>query len=382
MIGPGAATAAVSKQLYVSASAASDPACGSASQANPFRTIAAALACARNGATVHVGAGRFAGEVTVATNVTMVGVAGSTVIADPNVADDLVPEVSVASGRTVSLRNLQISGTDSAGNPAHAGVQAGAGSLTLQRVDITGTVATHGAGLDVEAASGDANVTVLNSTISNTLALQSGGAILMSTSDASASTLTLLNSTISGNQANNNGGGIYLSGASLTSRESTISANQAFDGGGIYLQLSAAHTATLTGTLLATNTAFDANSGPDCLATAGAGVALISGGHNLIGQDTGANATGCAGFTNNTNGDQVGTATTPINPVLAPLANNGATTPTQALLSGSPAIGTGNTTDCQTSPINNLDQRGKPRHADTRTTCDIGAYDTGGKAPH
>jgi hypothetical protein len=221
---------------------------------------------------------------------------------------------------------------------------------------------------------------VQNSTISNNLALQNGSGIMMSASDTGASVLTLLNSTISGNQANSNGGGLYVSGASFTSRESTITANSAFEGGGIYLQPTVFHTATLTGSLLAANTAPDANSGPDCLATAGGGVPLISGGHNLIGQDTGTNATGCAGFTNNTNGDQVGAAGTPIHPRLGPLANHGGPTFTHALRSGSPAIGTGSTTDCQSAPIDNLDQRGKPRNPDSRTTCDIGAYDTGGTA--
>ena len=35
---------------------------------------------------------------------------------------------------------------------------------------------------------------------------------------------------------------------------------------------------------------------------------------------------------------------------------------------------------CQAAGIGNLDQRGKPRHADQRGVCDIGAYDTGAGA--
>ena len=103
-----------------------------------------------------------------------------------------------------------------------------------------------------------------------------------------------------------------------------------------------------------------------------------SGHHNLIGQNTGAGTSGCAGFTNGTNGNLVGTAATPIDPTLGPLANNGGPTLTRALLSGSPAINNGDATDCQTTPVNNLDQRHQSRHATTRLTCDIGAYDTGG----
>ncbi|MHB1777924.1 MAG: Ig-like domain repeat protein, partial [Acidimicrobiales bacterium] len=44
------------------------------------------------------------------------------------------------------------------------------------------------------------------------------------------------------------------------------------------------------------------------------------------------------------------------------------------------AIGAGNPTDCAAAPVNGLDQRGDPRNAATRGTCDIGAYDTGGRA--
>jgi parallel beta-helix repeat protein len=379
--GAGVAHAATTtpQQLYVSASATSDPACAVASQANPFRTIAGALGCARNGATVNIGAGQFAGEVTVPVNVTLVGAGAGTVIADPGVAADLVPELRVAAGRTVTVRNLQINGADAAGNQAHGGIRSAAGTLTVQGVDITNTLSQNGAGVDAESGAGDVHVTVRNSTISNTLALQNGGGIAVVPSGPSTATLSVLNSTISGNQANGNGGGLALYARTTTTvRESTIAGNDGFDGGGIFLQPEVGHTATLTGTLLAANTAFDASSGPDCLATAGAGVNVISGGGNLIGQDTGANGTGCAGFSNAVNGDQVGTAGAPIDPVLGPLANNGGLTPTRALLSGSPAIGTGNATDCQTAPISNLDQRGLSRRTPTRATCDIGAYDTEG----
>ena len=60
-------------------------------------------------------------------------------------------------------------------------------------------------------------------------------------------------------------------------------------------------------------------------------------GHNLIGQTN-----GCAGFTNGVNGDKVGSILTgAINPLLGPLANNGGTTQTHALLPSSPALNAG-----------------------------------------
>jgi hypothetical protein len=35
---------------------------------------------------------------------------------------------------------------------------------------------------------------------------------------------------------------------------------------------------------------------------------------------------------------------------------------------------------CKGAPVSNLDQRGVKRTTATRSKCDIGAYDTGGKA--
>jgi hypothetical protein len=118
-------------------------------------------------------------------------------------------------------------------------------------------------------------------------------------------------------------------------------------------------------TIIARN--FDHSSGakaPDC---SGPGT-LISGGHNLIGDDLGCTFTAASG-------DQVGTSGSPINPLLVALANNGGFTKTMALKSGSPAINHGSPlrpgsggTACAAK-----DQRGVKRPQGPR--CDIGAYE-------
>src|SRR6185312_4014957 len=100
---------------------------------------------------------------------------------------------------------------------------------------------------------------------------------------------------------------------------------------------------------------------------------FVDGGHNLVG-------VGCATFADEINGDQVGTAGSPVDPVLGPLAVNGGTTKTRAPQFGSPAIDAGDGSDCQAAPVSGLDQRGKPRNPVARLACDIGAYDTGGTA--
>jgi hypothetical protein len=58
-----------------------------------------------------------------------------------------------------------------------------------------------------------------------------------------------------------------------------------------------------------------------------------------------------------------------LDPLLAPLANNGGPTQTTALLPGSPAIDQGNSSTCPA-----VDQRGYLRSG----PCDIGAYEAGG----
>jgi uncharacterized repeat protein (TIGR01451 family) len=104
-----------------------------------------------------------------------------------------------------------------------------------------------------------------------------------------------------------------------------------------------------------------ATSGPDVSGT------VTSSDDDLIG-----NAGGSSGWSSN--GDQLGTVTTPnpINPQLAPLANNGGPTDTMAELSNSPAIGKGDT-----SAVASIltDQRGYNRTVNN--TVDIGAYESG-----
>ncbi|HEX6279123.1 MAG TPA: right-handed parallel beta-helix repeat-containing protein, partial [Pyrinomonadaceae bacterium] len=89
--------------------------------------------------------------------------------------------------------------------------------------------------------------------------------------------------------------------------------------------------------------------------------------HNIIG-----NAASAGGIVNGANGNIVG-----VDPLLGPLQNNGGPTLTHALLSGSPAINSGD--DCVLSangcgndhPALPTDQRGFPRNG----TVDIGAFE-------
>jgi hypothetical protein len=119
--------------------------------------------------------------------------------------------------------------------------------------------------------------------------------------------------------------------------------------------------AKLFNTLLAGDTA----SGDPAHAITSADVAglFTSQGHNLVGDGSDG-----SGFSSKL-GDQVGTAASPINPLLGPLQNNGGPTWTLAPQPGSPAI---NAPGLPKSPVApKLDQRGVPRD----TAPDIGAFE-------
>jgi hypothetical protein len=344
--------------LYVSSSAASDPGCAAASKTNPFATLQGALACSKNGGTIVLDSGTFAGGVTVAVDVRIRGLGQASVIAGPAAATQ--PEVTVADGHTVTLERLTVDG----GGQRKA-VAAGSGALSVVDSTITGGFGDGpGAGIRVESAGGPARLTLLRSTVAGNFGFGSGAGIYV----GNGQTVDVVGSTITGNEAATGagGGGIALGQlAAATIRSSTIVGNTGQSGGGLYAGGGA--TVSLTNTILAGN---HASTGPDCLV----GSALVGSGHNVIGDGT-----SCGSATNGSNFDQVGSPAALVDPHLGPLADNGGPTRTFALLLGSPAIGTGDPAACLAAPVANVDQRGSSRKTEGRSACDVGAYDTGGK---
>ncbi|MEL7035670.1 MAG: Ig-like domain-containing protein [Cyanobacteria bacterium J06592_8] len=167
-------------------------------------------------------------------------------------------------------------------------------------------------------------------------------------------TTKVINSTISSNTANK-GGGIYNAEGTANVTNSTISGNSAsLSGGGIYNYF--AYT-NITSSIIAGN-ANNSDIGSTSYTN------WTSGGNNLIG-----NSDGVTAFVNGVNGDIVGTAATPIDPVLGPLQDNGGPTETQAILEGSPAINAGSNPENLTT-----DQRGQARVQ--QGAIDIGAFES------
>ena len=188
----------------------------------------------------------------------------------------------------------------------------------------------------------------------------SGGAIR----NIWGSTVAASDVTIADNWAGVQGGGIYNE-ASLQLTNATIAGNEVGSGSGGGLRL-AAGAAVLHNTLIAKNWK---GSGTGATEDDVSGAVNLQSSYNLIGDGAGTN------LTNGVQGNQVGSASNPVNPLLAPLGDNGGPTQTMALLPGSPAIDAGDN-----SWASQTDQRGLPRitdgNGDGTAVVDIGAFET------
>jgi CSLREA domain-containing protein len=195
------------------------------------------------------------------------------------------------------------------------------------------------------------NLVLSNATVSDGYTDGFGGGII---NLGGGTTATLTNVTLSGNKAQMSGGGFYNLGGSATFTNVTVTGNTADldnnnvgEGGGV----AANTTATmLKDTVVAGNTdgTTIGNVFPDCADSP------TSLGNNLIGTTAGCGYTSAGGDLTNMAAQ------------LGPLADNGGSTSTHALLAGSPAIDHG--AGCAAT-----DQRGVLRSLGG--VCDIGGYE-------
>lgn len=266
----------------------------------------------------------------------------------------------VNTGTVVNLSALTIAGGAAAGNNINGGGILNFGAaLTVENCHITGNAANSGSGGGIFNSGG--SLTVRGSTVSsNTAGASSAGAGI----HAAAGDVNIFNSTVSGNVAasetGSNGGGIVSqSDVTVTVLNSTITDNAA-------IGTNSAGGFSSGGTVFIRNTIIAANRGNSNVPDVSG--AFASKGYNLIG-----NIGDATDFT--ANGDQTGSKTAPLNPLLDALADNGGATPTQALGAGSPAIDKGSGFGAAT------DQRGFLRPFDISTVSnaadgsDIGAFE-------
>ena len=262
---------------------------------------------------------------------------------------------------TLLLNHCTISGNTAIDG---GGIANGVGTLTVQNSTFSGNMATnYGGGLYTRSPA-----TIQNTTFSGNTAATDGGAIFNITG-----ALTLTNSTISGNSSAHSGGGIYSRyhpGYTGTNniQNCTIANNSAgvgYTGGGI--AVGAGATVELTSTLVAKNTHSPLTPVPDDIA----GPIVNTSSNNLVGVST-----GLAGIAQNSKGNIIGTAATPIDPQIGPLQNNGGPTATHALSPTSPAIDAGSNPNLLVT-----DQRGGGYLRTLGFATDIGAFEAPATAP-
>jgi len=237
---------------------------------------------------------------------------------------------------TAMLTSCTLSNNSAAGDGG--GIYDLGGTATLANCTFNNDLANTGGGIYVNSTA-----TLTGCTLSNNSAANHGGGIY------NQGMATLTNCTLSNNSASMSGGGIN-NAATATLTNCTLSNNSATKGGGIFNGA----TLNLTNTLVAANTA---STGPDIDG------AVTSADHDLIANDSGTS------FPHGSGGSQLGTSSNPIDPQLGPLQNNGGSTPTEALLPGSLAIG-----NADNAAAPKTDQRGDPRNHNKPT--DIGAFET------
>jgi hypothetical protein len=277
-------------------------------------------------------------------------------ISDVTIADGAVNGVLVEGGGIYNLGTLALSNCILSGNSTgfDGGAIGNGGTLTVSNSTLSGNSAQRFGGGIANIEGSGSMLTVSNSTLSGNFAVQ-GSCI-----SNRGSLTTVSNSTLSGNVAgqsgvNGAGGGIENFGTLVVS-DSTLSGNSAgLTGGGIW---NGGGTLTMNNSVVAGNSS---GFGPDI-----AGAVAASSSYNLIG-----NGSALTGISNGVNGNQVGSASNPIDPKLGPLQDNGGPTETRELLAGSPALNAGDANE-----LGVADQRGVARAGGVN----IGAYQASASA--
>lgn len=314
------------------------------------------------------------------------------------------------------ISNSAGSGSKDSGGGLGGGLFVATGSLTLTNTLVMSNSAGRGGdgefffageggdggGIHIGSGGSGGDLMMVNSTVSGNSAGQ-GGDDVMGTGFGGGfggagggiaifvanTNVVLINSTVSGNRAGQggfddgiggSGGGIFIDNSSLMLINSTLISNSTGhgtgsgdggSGGGIWM--SGISNVSIKNTVIASNSVATGGNGPDCWQASGT---LTSMSYNFIGANDGCTGSFPAGNPNGNN-DIVGTGVSPINPKLAPLADNGGATQTHAPLSNSPILDQGNCGSIVT------DQRERPRPVDIPYIpnslggdgCDIGAYE-------
>jgi hypothetical protein len=294
------------------------------------------------------------GTTTITLTATKTITAATTIVGD----DTGVSRIVISGGNAVRLFTVSatldvgavslINGRDSAALPGAAAINATA-PVALIDVTVSGHQTSFGG---CPALVTTSQLNIIQSTISGNVntAAATGKAVCGN----NTSQIQIVASTLSGNT----GGALQTSGIAtlLNVTVANNTATGAGNSGGI-ASFGSSGNIQLINSIVANN--IDTGSG-QCGAAAG-GVLTDSGGNLQF------------------PGVTCGAAIPSLDPLLAPLANNGGLTQTMALLSGSPAIDRGVATSC-----NSVDQRNSPvtdGDGNGSVVCDSGAFEAAAVAP-
>ena len=297
--------------------------------------------------------------------------AGAAALGDIHLA---LGELTISAPLTISGSGANILKIDAGGHSRIFDILSSAGDVTIDGLTLTGGSAAGNGGAIQADTSG--TLTISDSVVSeNTASIRGGG--IYNTSNI----FNLIGGTVSGNSAVSDGGGIFsntnLTGGKTTITNSTISGNTANAGGGVFNEngLTEVLNSTVThneasaslGSGVASAGDIDTqtvvrssiiagNVSSDVDFVNGSENSFVSLDHNVIGSGSAISSFAMLD-------DQANI----VDPLLGPLAFNGGTTQTHALLAGSHARDRGNAAGLQT------DQRGGPRPLGVGR-ADVGAF--------
>lgn len=411
--------------LYVNAASGNDG-FNCLTPATACKTLAGAVGKAASGDTISMAAGVYpTNDTAIDKPLTVVGAGQASTFLDGGSTSRVLNVTATATLSNLTIRNGRI--TDTSGNlfnMSGGGILSN-GSLTLHNTTLSNNSVTGSGGAIFHLG----NLTVEDSRITGNSADGNGGALY----SYSSGTLAVSRTLIEGNQADNSGGAIDVSrpttltdvtlrgnsagtfGGALNVFQSvlmervTLVGNSADAGAAIFSQFGSVSLANST---VSSNTAGNnyggiaafgavtvdvrnstiaynlrtnsAGVGFNGLASSGATVTVVSSiiAHNGDRNCTGASANWTSQGYNLSSDTSCGFTQAsdlqPIDPLLAPLADNGGHTPTHALWPGSPAIDSGSSGQCPA-----LDQRlvSRPFDGDGNgvAVCDRGALEARGQ---
>ena len=337
------------------------------------KTIGGAISLASSRDSIIVAAATYTENLTIGFSLSLIGSGASATIIDGGGLNRVVTISNAGAKVTLSGVTIRNGTTPYAGGGIYNGGILSVIASTVSGNKVTnhcsyGTVCSgQGGGI-----SNKGTLTISDSTISGNTAQISCNPLMRCVVHVDGGgifnygAMVMSNSTLASNIVGGAGFGIGTGGAisnqgSAIISNSTLSGNSA-TGGADGIKNYQGQSLALQNSIVARSSASSVS--PSCSGT------VTSNGYNLSSDNT--CIFGGPGDLNN------------INPQLGPLQNNGGTTQTMALLTGSPAIDAGNPNGCTDGNGNLLktDQRGMPR-PDLEDTlgCDMGAYESQSDQP-